>query len=139
MLLDTPTARPVDLPTRANMTRAMQWLVRDAQPNDSLFFHYSGHGGQTQDLDGDEDDGMDETVYPVDFKQAGQIVDDEMHHYMVKSLPQGCRLTAIFDSVCPLSLSLNVFLSSVHLRVIGDRESKLMMMYGLYHKYSIII
>lgn len=38
----------------------MRWLVKDAQPNDSLFFHYSGHGGQTKDLDGDEADGYDE-------------------------------------------------------------------------------
>lgn len=55
----------------------MQWLVRDAKPNDSLFFHctlifrlyvdhltylylVSGHGGQTKDLDGDEADGYDE-------------------------------------------------------------------------------
>jgi hypothetical protein len=55
----------------------MQWLVMDARPNDSLFFHCmfdylkldqraftscvdSGHGGQTKDLDGDEADGFDE-------------------------------------------------------------------------------
>jgi len=62
------------------------------------FFHYSGHGGQTKDLDGDEDDGYDEVIYPVDFKQAGHIVDDQMHDIMVKPLPAGCRLTAIFDS-----------------------------------------
>lgn len=61
--------------------RAMEWLVRDAQPNDSLFFHCkpairsprlthkplslildSGHGGQTKDLDGDEEDGFDEGI-----------------------------------------------------------------------------
>ena len=42
--------------------------------------------------------GYDETIYPVDFRQAGHIVDDEMHMIMVKSLPAGCRLTAIFDS-----------------------------------------
>ena len=56
---------------------AMRWLVRDAKPNDSLFFHctlishlcvryviypysVSGHGGQTKDRDGDEEDGYDE-------------------------------------------------------------------------------
>jgi len=77
----------------------MQWLVKDARPNDALFFHYSGHGGTTKDLDGDEDDGNDETIYPVDFKQAGMIVDDEMNAIMVQSLPQGCRLTAIMDCV----------------------------------------
>lgn len=36
-----------------------------------------GHGGQTEDLDGDEDDGNDEVIYPVDFKKAGHIVDDQ--------------------------------------------------------------
>jgi len=36
-------------------------------------------------------------IYPVDFKKAGSIVDDQMHDIMVKSLPAGCRLTAIFD------------------------------------------
>ena len=45
MLLDSPNSNPRQIPTRANMIAAMQWLVRDAQPNDSLFFHYSGHGG----------------------------------------------------------------------------------------------
>jgi len=89
---------PMSQPTKANMIRAMHWLVKDARPNDSLVFHYSGHGGQTEDLDGDEEDGYDEVVYPVDFRQAGHIVDDEMHDIMVKPLQPGVRLTAIFDS-----------------------------------------
>jgi len=86
------------IPTRENILNAMQWLVQGAQPNDSLFFHYSGHGGQTKDLDGDEADGEDEVIYPVDFQQNGHIVDDIMHEIMVRPLPAGCRLTAIFDS-----------------------------------------
>lgn len=88
----------VRIPTRENMIRAMQWLVKDARPGDSLFFHYSGHGGQEDDLDGDEADGMDDCIYPVDFKQTGSIIDDVMHDIMVKPLPAGCRLTALFDS-----------------------------------------
>lgn len=58
----------------------------------------AGHGGQTEDLDGDEEDGFDEVIYPVDFKRAGHIVDDYMHQVMVASLLPGVRLTAIFDS-----------------------------------------
>ncbi|GMM37025.1 hypothetical protein DASC09_043500 [Saccharomycopsis crataegensis] len=85
-------------PTKANILRAMQWLVKDARPHDSLFFHFSGHGGVTEDLDGDEEDGFDNTIYPIDFTTNGQIVDDVMHDIMVKSLPAGCRLTALFDS-----------------------------------------
>jgi hypothetical protein len=97
VILTDDQKNPAAQPTRANILRAMQWLVTGAQPNDNLFIHYSGHGGQTEDLDGDEEDGMDETIYPVDFKQAGMIVDDEMHWIMVRPLPPGCRLTAIFD------------------------------------------
>ncbi|KAF8274852.1 caspase domain-containing protein, partial [Lactarius quietus] len=89
---------PRSIPTKTNMLQAMQWLVTGARADDSLFFHYSGHGGQTKDLNGDEGDGYDEVIYPVDFKKAGHIVDDEMHDIMVKSLPAGCRLTAIFDA-----------------------------------------
>lgn len=88
---------PRQRPTTRNMIDAMQWLVRDARPNDSLFFHFSGHGGQAKDRDGDEEDGYDEVIYPLDFKTAGHIVDDTMHDILVKPLPAGCRLTCIFD------------------------------------------
>ncbi|KAH9945391.1 metacaspase [Epithele typhae] len=98
VMLTDDSGNPRSIPTRDNIIAAMQWLVRGAQPNDSLFFHYSGHGGQTKDLDGDEGDGYDEVVYPVDYNQAGHLVDDLMHDIMVKPLPPGCRLTAIFDS-----------------------------------------
>lgn len=91
------------IPTRQNILDAIQWLVKDAKPNDSLFFHYSGHGGQTEDQPDengqyDEDDGFDEVIYPLDFETNGFIVDDLLHSMMVKTLPQGCRLTALFDS-----------------------------------------
>ncbi|KAI5997826.1 caspase domain-containing protein [Pisolithus orientalis] len=97
MLMDE-TTNPRQMPTRRNIIDAMRWLVKDAKPHDSLFFHYSGHGGQIPDHNGSETDGYDEVIYPVDYKTAGVIVDDEMNRIMVQSLPTGCRLTAIFDS-----------------------------------------
>jgi hypothetical protein len=98
VILTDDQSNPVLHPTKENIIRAMQWLVAGAQPNDALFLHYSGHGGQTEDLDHDEEDGNDEVIYPVDYKTAGHIVDDEIHHYVVKPLQAGVRLTAIFDS-----------------------------------------
>lgn len=92
---DASNARQI--PTKRNIIDAMRWLVSDAKPNDSLFLHFSGHGGQAKDTDGDEADGYDEVIYPVDFKSAGHIVDDMMHDILVKPLPAGCRLTCIFD------------------------------------------
>jgi hypothetical protein len=98
VILTDDQQNPMSQPTKQNILRAMHWLVKDARPNDSLFFHYSGHGGQTKDLDGDEEDGFDEVIYPVDFRQVGHITDDEMHRIMVQPLQAGVRLTAIFDS-----------------------------------------
>ncbi|KAJ7617041.1 caspase domain-containing protein [Roridomyces roridus] len=98
VVLTDDSPNPRGRPTRQNIIDAMHWLVQGARTHDALFFHYSGHGGQTPDLDGDEPDGYDETIYPVDYKRAGHIVDDEMHNIMVKPLPEGCRLTAVFDS-----------------------------------------
>lgn len=36
----------------------------------------SGHGGTQADTDGDEADGTDETICPIDYETNGQIVDD---------------------------------------------------------------
>ncbi|GIC87314.1 caspase family protein [Aspergillus udagawae] len=98
VILTDDQKHPLSIPTKANILRAMHWLVKDAQPNDSLFLHFSGHGGRTPDLDGDEEDGYDDVIYPVDYRVAGHIVDDDMHSIMVRPLRPGVRLTVIFDS-----------------------------------------
>jgi len=42
VILTDDQQNPMSQPTKQNMLRAMHWLVKDAQRNDSLFFHYSG-------------------------------------------------------------------------------------------------
>ena len=42
VILTDDQQNPMSQPTKANIIRAMHWLVKDARPNDSLFFHYSG-------------------------------------------------------------------------------------------------
>ena len=88
---------PKSIPTRANILNAFRWLREGAKAGDSLIFHYSGHGGSVKDLDGDEEDGMDETLCPVDYQKAGIILDDEIHAVLCRGLPRGVRLTAIMD------------------------------------------
>jgi hypothetical protein len=39
VMLTDDARNPRQIPTRANMIAAMQWLVAGAQPNDALFFH----------------------------------------------------------------------------------------------------
>ena len=66
--------------TRAAILAALRELVHESGPNDTVFVHFSGHGSQVQDLDGDEDDGLDETLVPYDGRTPGvpDIVDDEL-------------------------------------------------------------
>lgn len=98
VVLRDDVMHPDFYPTRANIFRAMQWLTTDLRFGDSLFFHYSGHGSQLRDPTGMEEDGYDETILPVDHKQAGQIRDTELHRAMAAPLPNGVYLHALFDS-----------------------------------------
>jgi len=92
-----PTVAVAGPPTRQNIITGMRHLVSGVGPGDSLFFHFSGHGAQQRDTDGDEDDGLDETILPLDYKSKGVIVDDEIYEILVRTLPAGVRLTAVMD------------------------------------------
>ena len=41
-----------------------------------VFLSFAGHGGSVTDTSGDEADGKDETMVPVDYQSSGQITDD---------------------------------------------------------------
>ncbi|KAL0365154.1 UNVERIFIED_CONTAM: Metacaspase-1 [Sesamum angustifolium] len=76
----------------------LQWLVRGCRAGDSLVFHYSGHGSQVVDRDGDEVDGYDECLLPVDYETEGRILDDELNATIVRPLPTGATLHSIIDT-----------------------------------------
>lgn len=66
--------------TRVGILSALQQFVAQSQLGDTVYFHYSGHGSQVQDLNGDEQDGLDETIVPQDGRSDGvpDITDDEL-------------------------------------------------------------
>lgn len=100
-ILTDDQQHPLRIPTYDNIIGAMRWLVEGAKAGDSLFLHYSGHGGTQRDVgnqNGDEEDGYDETILPLDYESKGQITDDMLFDILVRDLPKGVRLTAIFDS-----------------------------------------
>ncbi|KAL8149339.1 metacaspase-1-like [Apium graveolens] len=89
---------PLRRPTKHNIRMAMYWLVQGCQPGDSLVFHFSGHGSQQRNYNGDEIDGYDETICPVDFETQGMIIDDEINATIVNPLPHGVKLHSIIDA-----------------------------------------
>jgi len=67
--------------TREGILTALKRFVNDTKPSDTVYIHYSGHGSQVADLNGDEqDDKLDETIVPYDGRTPSvpDITDDEL-------------------------------------------------------------
>ncbi|XRB22363.1 metacaspase [Pseudoscourfieldia marina] len=99
VMMNEDSQDPKMVPTRANILREMRALVANCQDGDHLFFHYSGHGAQEPCASaGEELDGMNETILPVDFETSGTIHDDEIYQVLIDPLPRGVKMHLIFDS-----------------------------------------
>lgn len=72
----------------------------DAQT--TFIFYFSGHGGQVEDDDGDEEDGMDELLCPYDFtmndKRGSGIVDDDIYILIQRYSRKAKHVIFIFDA-----------------------------------------
>eukprot|EP00934_Nitzschia_sp_Nitz4_P002968 Nitzschia sp. Nitz4//scaffold26_size159584//111716//113050//NITZ4_002505-RA/size159584-snap-gene-0.46-mRNA-1//-1//CDS//3329545124//2958//frame0 len=85
-------------PTKDNMIAAYKKIVADSQPGDSIFLHYSGHGSKLRDDDfGEEEDGYDEVLVPLDYNESGMIRDDTLYEILVKGLPDGIHVVSLMD------------------------------------------
>jgi len=84
-------------PSKESIEAGMSWLVEGSAAGDSLFLHYSGHGASVRDDDGDEPDGKDECLVPVDYESAGLLRDDDVFKLVVAPLPEGVQLTCVLD------------------------------------------
>ena len=75
----------------------LAWLTAGASPGDSLVFHYSGHGSQVPDRNGDEaTDRLDEILCPYDLDWDHPLTDDDLAAACA-NVPQGALLTVILD------------------------------------------
>nr|GMC81297.1 metacaspase-1-like isoform X1 [Ipomoea batatas] len=90
--------KPYIPPTRKNIIDALKWLMKNLQPGDSLVFYFSGHGFRQPNFAGDELDGFDETICPLDFRTEGMILDNAINDIIVKPLAPGIKLHAIVDA-----------------------------------------
>lgn len=99
-------------PSGKNIMTQVQKLARDAKAGDVLWFYFSGHGGQVDDTNGDEADGMDEYILPNDcLRNADRldwgtydpksgvrgITDDWFFKEFVSELPVGVNVFMMFD------------------------------------------
>lgn len=70
------------LPTKENILKGFEWLCKDNESYDKIFFHYSGHGSWMKDVTSDEVDGRDECLVPLDYRTNGMLLDDDIHTHL---------------------------------------------------------
>lgn len=90
------------IPIKQNILKQFNELVNLANLNKSkkvnIFLSYSGHGSYIRDINGDEGDGKDEAICPLDYDASGFIIDDDLRKLFVNKLHKNVRLFCIFDS-----------------------------------------
>ena len=97
-LLDSPEQTTRDAILRAFRER----LIDGAGPDDVIYFHYSGHGSEMLDQNGDELDGLDECLVPSDYLSrddaSGNLRDDDLAALLAELAATGARnVTLSFD------------------------------------------
>ena len=76
--------------THAGITKALDKLAKESKKGDLVYIHFSMHGQPYEDLNGDEEDGWDEALIPVDaemlyaegvYEGNNHLLDDELEVY----------------------------------------------------------
>ena len=76
--------------THAGITNALAELAKESKKGDTVYIHFSMHGQPFEDLNGDEEDGWDEALIPVDaemrytegvYEGKNHLLDDELEVY----------------------------------------------------------
>jgi len=87
------------LATRKGILKGLKWLCADAEKNDWLVAHYSGHGTQipcTTKTANWEIDNLDECIVPYDIDWDMPLRDDYLNQFIL-NLPKGVNILFIMD------------------------------------------
>lgn len=82
--------------TQAAMQKGIRALVSGGRKGDVLLLHYSGHGANVPDKNGDEADNRDEILCPHDLDWKKPLLDDWLRSTFDR-LRAGVSLTVIMD------------------------------------------
>lgn len=89
-----------DRVTKKELIARLNWLTTNVKANDTIVFHYSGHGSQIRARKGDLSelsDGMNELICTYDMDWNGTyILDDELHDIFSK-VPKTAKCEVFLD------------------------------------------
>ena len=96
--------------TAKNIRQQLSEFITSCRKGDVVYLHFSCHGQPVEDLDGDEDDGWDEAIIPIDaqktyvkeiYKGENHITDDELNRFFRKirtKIGKKGYLTVVIDA-----------------------------------------
>lgn len=96
--------------SKKNIFKKFNQLIDQAQTNDIIYVHFSTHGQQVIDLEGDEEDGLDEAIIPFDahktflkgvYEGKNHLTDDELNKLlsaMRKKIGKLGKLIVVIDA-----------------------------------------
>lgn len=77
--------------TYDNITRQLSIFIKATKKGDIVYLHFSTHGQPVEDLNGDEEDGWDEAIVPIDafkmykkgtYEGNNHLLDDQLNDYV---------------------------------------------------------
>jgi len=83
--------------TTAAMKAGISALITEARRGDVLFLHFSGHGSNVPDKNGDEADKRDEILCPTDLDWKKPFLDDWLRSAIDRVKRRGASLTVVMD------------------------------------------
>ena len=82
-----------DKATYRNITTQLTFFINKTKKGDIVYLHFSAHGQPVEDIDGDEEDGWDEAIVPIDayklykkgfYEGKSHLLDDQLNKYIKK-------------------------------------------------------
>ena len=79
--------------TYGNITQLLSHFIAKTRKGDLVYIHFSTHGQPVEDLNGDETDGWDEAIVPIDayklykkgvYEGKSHFLDDQLNQYIAK-------------------------------------------------------
>lgn len=79
--------------TYQNITTQLSTFINKTKKGDIVYLHFSTHGQPVEDLNGDEEDGWDEAIVPIDayklykkgiYEGKRHLIDDKLNVYIKK-------------------------------------------------------
>ena len=79
--------------TYQNITAQLSSFIKKTKKGDIIYLHFSTHGQPVEDMDGDEEDGWDEAIVPIDayklykrgsYEGKNHLLDDQLNQFVKK-------------------------------------------------------